>query len=221
MEPVFKLEVVKAPFLKCILFNRALKFKNFALTHVQAFPLAWEETPGRKDVYDSTKVDNTPTIHFDISNARGPRLNGLSKVASEVAVFYTRIEILAFHGNAPLGVVNHSSWFVEDPNAIPLLGKDREEWRKTVTPPTVFGDMEIQRDVPWYREHGEEEWMDIVVNNLDEKGHPFHLVSQRKWVQIRQNRTNPDIRHSMDINFMSCLHTCPREVSTLRTILST
>lgn len=96
---------------------------------------------------------------------------------TDVAVFYTRLEILAFHENAPLGVVNHSSWFVEDANAAPLLGQDRHEWATTITPPAVFGDLEMQRDVPWYRQSGPDRWMDFVVNNLDEKGHPFHLVS--------------------------------------------
>ena len=153
-----------------------MKFKNFALTPTQSFPLEWQ--PASRSIAGARVVDETRTLkHFDLMSAQGPRLGEIPSTPSERAVFYSRIEILAFHGNAPLGVVNHSSWFVENPKDIPLLGKDQQDWPKSVTPPSVFGNIQIQRDVPCYGTSGEEVWMELVLNNLDEKGHPFHLVS--------------------------------------------
>jgi hypothetical protein len=145
--------------------HRNLKFKNFALTPKQSFPISWKgNAPSQFGRSESV-------AHFDLADISGPTVN-IPESPSETSVFYSRIEILAIHGNAPLGVVNHTSWAIKDSKARPLLALGRSEWETKAQPG------EIQTYVPWYGDSGEEKWMEIVLNNLDEKGHPFHLVRQ-------------------------------------------
>ncbi|KAH8888947.1 hypothetical protein GQ53DRAFT_723716 [Thozetella sp. PMI_491] len=155
---------------------RPLKFKNFALTRIQSFALSWaigSATPARTS---SGASGPEPVNFFDLSTA-----TGLSDIEipldSETAVFYTKIEILASHGNIPLGVVNRTSWKVPSSRSPPLIVLDRKEWgedRIEDGPPRLGA---IHRHIPWFPNTGEQNWMTIVLNNLDDRGHPFHFVS--------------------------------------------
>ena len=84
---------------------------------------------------------------------------------SEFMVLYTKIEILGEFNNAPRGFINQTTWDAELHEHVPLLALDRTEWADSFVP---------------YIKSGPDRWIDIVLNNFDDRGHPFHLV-RRSW----------------------------------------
>ncbi|EFX01145.1 laccase iv [Grosmannia clavigera kw1407] len=165
----------KAASLVVALDRENMHLKNFALTRTQSFHLGWHNSL----ISASSAIEpatTATTAHFNLADAKGAVQDGaVPLMTAQKAVVYTRVEILASHGNVPLGVVNRTSWLVDEPAAPPLLALDRSRWphmrRPGETPPLG----QAVRDVPWFEQTGKDEWMDLVVNNLDEKGHPFHL----------------------------------------------
>ena len=71
------------------------------------------------------------------------------------------MEVLAHLDNVPAGFINRTSWA---PQIDPLISSPRNSWDKNQLVPRVPMSTAEQAV-----------WVDIVVNNLDEKGHPFHL----------------------------------------------
>jgi hypothetical protein len=67
--------------------------------------------------------------------------------------------MLARFDNVPMGFMNTTNWI---PQAEPLVQVPRSEW---------------DRHQFVHEIKSSSEWVDIVINNLDDKGHPFHLVS--------------------------------------------
>lgn len=104
-------------------------------------------------------TDNT-IPSFDLTTASGPTSN-LATVANETVVLYTKIEILGEYNNAPKGFINQTSWETKRSNFLPLLALNRSDWGNEFVP---------------YIQTGEDRWVDIVLNNFDDRGHPFHLV---------------------------------------------
>lgn len=87
----------------------------------------------------------------------------LSTVPQEpdrVFVVYSKIEKLAKNANKPVGYFNRTTWKAQAEPAVPLLFLERERWDRNQLPVFVK----------------EGEWVELVLNNLDEGGHPFHLV---------------------------------------------
>lgn len=74
-------------------------------------------------------------------------------------VIYSAVEILNHLNNVPTGFINRTHWL---PQEVPLLSLGRSEW----------DDHQL---VPWTA--AQPKWIEIVINNLDSTGHPFHLVS--------------------------------------------
>ncbi|CAG8948828.1 hypothetical protein HYFRA_00001951 [Hymenoscyphus fraxineus] len=131
-----------------------LQFPNFALTETQSFPITTNLTSPPPTPLNPTP---TPTPLFNLPTATGPPLN-LPKSANENLLLYTKIEILGEYNNAPKGFINQTTW--SQPHSRPLITVNRSEW----------GDVFIP-----FVKTGREQWVDIVLNNFDDKGHPFHL----------------------------------------------
>jgi FtsP/CotA-like multicopper oxidase with cupredoxin domain len=74
---------------------------------------------------------------------------------------YTTITYLAINSERPKGTINHTSWSLTERLASPLLAIDRDEWP---------GD-----PAPFIPSSDGAEWVDIVINNVDDNGHPFHF----------------------------------------------
>ena len=66
-----------------------------------------------------------------------------------------------FH-NSPLGYFNQTTWKLQQDPPAPLIALPRAKWDKGQFAVTTGPDPV---------------WVDLVVNNLDEGPHPFHLVS--------------------------------------------
>ncbi|EQK98377.1 Multicopper oxidase family protein [Ophiocordyceps sinensis CO18] len=163
------------PQLRIALDKENMGLKNFALTRKQSFPLVWKagepdaaSTPAQHDA-------KAPVSHFVLGEASGPPLDpsllALIEHPQETAVLYTTMLVRAANHNRPVGTVNHTSWAVSDPKGRPLLSLDREQWPSAIPQPTAAQTLKV----PWFRESGPGRWLELVINNFDDKGHPFHM----------------------------------------------
>ncbi|KAG9231822.1 hypothetical protein BJ875DRAFT_443723 [Amylocarpus encephaloides] len=58
------------------------------------------------------------------------------------------------------GFINQTSWEITRPRKPPLTALERLGWGDSFIP---------------YIQSGESQWVDIIPNNFDDRGHPFHL----------------------------------------------
>jgi hypothetical protein len=137
-------------------YPRNFQFQNQALTPIQIFPII---SPKIKICSTSRKSGTDSISHFDLSTARSPPLSpSMSKTVNQTLLIYTNIEMLAHFDHIPKGFMNRTNWI---PHAEPLIKSPRSEWDEHQFMPEIGGNGEC---------------VDIVVNNRDDKGHPFHFV---------------------------------------------
>lgn len=156
-------------------FLRHMKIENLALTRIQSFPLLWKERETGNSSPEKHESLNS-TSKYLLSEASGLSQwpgSEFPERSIEKAVLYTAMQIRSSFNNRPVGIVNHSSWMVEDSKANPLLALDPKEWSKATKQPSSIQTLQV----PWYQHTGEDRWIELVLNNMDETGHPFHLVS--------------------------------------------
>ncbi|EGX88278.1 ferro-O2-oxidoreductase [Cordyceps militaris CM01] len=157
--------------MKIVLDAELMPMKNWALTRIQDFPLTWRRRStaaslARRDVRPAVAVFNMKDAH----GAEVPPDAALHRDAAETALLYTSLSINNFKKDEPWGEVNHTSWVWKDPRAKPLLALDADAWADGTEQANTLRTFRA----PWYRD-GHDRWMDLVVNNVDDKGHPFHL----------------------------------------------
>ncbi|KID92385.1 Multicopper oxidase family protein [Metarhizium guizhouense ARSEF 977] len=171
--------------IKIILDLELMQLMNPALTRMQSFSLSW--IPSAKTEHEREDRPSKVDI-YNVQNAEGlliPEDAPLRKNPVEVALLYTSLSINSFKNDEPWGELNHTSWTWKDPQARPLLAIDRNEWQngtEQANPLRTF-------HVPRY-EAGEDRWLDLVVNNVDDKGHPFHLVNIPPGIYDDTSSTN-------------------------------
>ncbi|RMJ22435.1 Multicopper oxidase [Aspergillus sp. HF37] len=134
------------------------KYPNPALNSLQTVPINKApdqdttgnvSTPSTTNSLDLTQVASSSTI-----------LATLPKKAQQTHVVYTKVQKLSINENVPFGFFNMTSW---RPQAgTPLISLPRDRWDNN-----QFSLSTGQGPVP--------AWVDLVVNNLDEGPHPFHL----------------------------------------------
>ncbi|POR31127.1 L-ascorbate oxidase [Tolypocladium paradoxum] len=158
---------------------------NFALTREQSFQLVWAASKGGAATKKSHPVQETIS-QFNLADASGlPLEPSLSAIASpqETAVLYSTMRVRAANHNRPVGTVNHTSWVVSDPSQPPLLSLDRDEWADAIKQPTSAQTLKV----PWFRQAGKGRWIELVLNNFDDKGHPFHMHGYSFYVVATHN----------------------------------
>ncbi|KAJ9156673.1 Multicopper oxidase [Pleurostoma richardsiae] len=129
--------------------------QNFALTPTQSFLLSAENSVEQTN---ATDMGNKTTLtRFDLQSAKGPTLAHPLPEADEAIMLYSSVQILSHQNYRPMGFINHTSWRPQD---LPLIAVDRDDWNQ--------GQI-----VSWTGP--EPAWVDLVINNIDGTGHPFHL----------------------------------------------
>lgn len=149
-----------------------MQIVNPALDPVQSFPISWpvSESESSRDKRD----DGTIAKQFDLHDAQGESLQASSPVHTKpdnLAVLYASLSIRSINNNHPTGDVNHTAWVLADPNAKPMLALDRADWGNVTKQPSPIQLFKV----PYFEDGG---WMDLVINNMDDRGHPFHMVSE-------------------------------------------
>ncbi|KAH8816011.1 putative laccase [Xylogone sp. PMI_703] len=133
---------------------------NLALTPTRSFRISDSLSP---QPALAIEPKSTSLSYFNLSTVIGMDLSstvGFPEKADKTFVIYTTVVILTIHDNIPMGIVNRTSWQPQSKPQKPLFLLDRTEWDKNQL-------------VPWTGP--DPVWVDVVVNNLDEYGHPFHL----------------------------------------------
>jgi hypothetical protein len=105
-------------------------------------------TPSTINSLDLAQIASSSTI-----------LASLPKKAQQTHVVYTKIQKLSINENVPFGFFNMTSWRPQP--GTPLISLQRDRWDNDQFSLSTGLDPA---------------WVDLVVNNLDEGPHPFHLV---------------------------------------------
>lgn len=110
-------------------------------------------------------INSTEEVHpFDLSQAQGSHVlaGTFPDKAEHTFVIYTNMMLDALNHEIPAGLLNHTTWKMQSNPDASLLALDRKLWDK-------------HQFVPWIdSENGT--WVEIIINNQDLQGHPFHLV---------------------------------------------
>lgn len=106
----------------------------------------------------------TPSNHFDLATARGVlSTEKVSLTAQQIILLYAKTQKLSISDNHPTGFMNRTTWSPQSSPALPLISLPRSDWDENQLVPHV-------PVTP-----GDETWVDIIINNLDDGAHPFHL----------------------------------------------
>ncbi|KAJ5091272.1 hypothetical protein NUU61_006142 [Penicillium alfredii] len=145
--------------------QECFKYINPALTPDQMIPINYE-TPSLSDA-----PETYPNVRHHINIEEVPSaaslLQHLPIKAQQTHVVYTKIQKMARNHNVPFGYFNHTTWKPQKDPAVPLVSLPRGKWDENQFAFTTGP---------------ESAWVDLVVNNLDEGPHPFHLHGHHFYV---------------------------------------
>ena len=149
-----------------ISFDRdVFKYENPALTPRHTFVIQ-----GLDQVSGRERLSGPISEHFDIQTVKSAesQTEVLPRQPDQTIVLYAITQKLTRLKNEPLGFLNHSTWKTP---IIPLNKVSRTQWdaENQFVPRITFN---ITSPL----------WIDIILNNLDEEGHPFHLHGYDFWV---------------------------------------
>lgn len=163
-----------ADFLSIELDDENFVFQNQALTRNHIFPLLnpTAEKVRLLKLPDTSFFDGLE--YFNVSAATGVALNTetLQAIPQQNILIYTKVEILQHFGNVPMGFINRTSWAPQSSPATALIDLERSQYDGNQLVPVINPNSSNILDSP---QTDSPYWVDITINNLDEKGHPFHL----------------------------------------------
>lgn len=155
LDPEFVLKPSSLVFSILTESHRNFKYPNPALNPNQSFPLfSGSEPPHQNEDKTSTTDD-----HFNLQAATAATNPNVPKTSNQTILLYARTEKLAKFSNHPKGFMNRTSW---SPQPQPLISLPRSSWDRNQLVPYI----PITHDPTW---------VDIIINNLDDGSHPFHL----------------------------------------------
>ncbi|KAM0217584.1 hypothetical protein ACHAQD_007327 [Fusarium lateritium] len=132
-------------------------YPNEALQPVQHFPIFDHsiEAPTHKD------LEPNETHILDPQNLKAAaKVSDIPSVVDQTILLYAKTEKLAHMDYEPVGFINHTSWKPQNP---PLSSQNRSDWDENQLIPLITTSSRKPTRV------------DIVINNLDDGAHPFHL----------------------------------------------
>ncbi|KAG6007367.1 hypothetical protein E4U21_006071 [Claviceps maximensis] len=157
---------------------------NFALQRIQSFSIEWRG--GETSEGSAYGGLEQPVMDvFNLADALGHTQltdTRLSRGPFQRAVLYSTVKIRAAKHNQPVGSINHTSWINPTVNALPLLSLTRENWANAIPQPAKVHNF----DVPWFKVSGPDTWIELTLNNFDDRGHPFHLHGYEFYVVARE-----------------------------------
>ena len=143
-----------------------IRHSNTALTATQQFQISPEKDRDLPSVKKKTMdhlSERSKAMKIELQKTHGQHIpeNSVPGQADKTFLLYSTISYLAINQNRPKGDINHTSWATMETRSLPLLAFPRDKWPSDPEPfiPATDGAL----------------WIDIVINNMDDKGHPFHL----------------------------------------------
>lgn len=124
-----------------------------------------QEEEKRQPFPEASTAVRLDLLHADNTGADRTMPLDWPTQADQMLVVYAKVQILTKFENEPKGFMNRSSWAPQTP---PLASLAREAWNDDQLVPFVRGP-----------------WVDLVINNLDDGAHPFHLHGHSFYVLSR------------------------------------
>ncbi|KAL2006773.1 hypothetical protein VTN00DRAFT_9441 [Thermoascus crustaceus] len=156
-------------FLTVELDQGCFNYPNPALNPIQTFLINDNGMKNQKHEKPPVPEHHPTSHHIDIEKISSATsvLAALPPKAQQTHVVYTKIEKLARNHNIPYGFFNRTSWRPQSDPPVPLIALPRQKWDRN--------QLAISTGP-------EPVWVDLVVNNLDEGPHPFHLHGHNFYV---------------------------------------
>lgn len=155
---------------------RNFKYTNPALRPNQSFSVFASSTntsvPGPSAIRSDSK-------HYSLSTATAysPYIS-LPEKAQQTILLYTKTQKLSIDNNHPIGFMNRTSWSPQSYPPFPLLSLPRSQWDKNQLIPYI----PFTPSSPL--------WIDIIINNLDDGAHPFHLHGHSFYILASHRSEN-------------------------------
>ncbi|RDW68218.1 hypothetical protein BP5796_08875 [Coleophoma crateriformis] len=149
-------------------FQRNFRYPNPALAPVQSFPAL----PSPESIKAAPRLPSSAVVStaFRLQTAYGASsflYPTIPYAADETLILYAKTLKLSKAANHPMGTINRTSWSPQDP---PLIEIPRSAWDDNQLVPFISLPAN-----PTNRLSKDGVWVDIIVNNLDDGSHPFHL----------------------------------------------
>jgi FtsP/CotA-like multicopper oxidase with cupredoxin domain len=143
----------------------------------------------------STEGHDKELVHFDLESATGRMDDNIAfklpEPSQEPIVIYTKTEKLALNSYHPKSYINRTSWSPQTDSDTglrrPLISLPRRDWDRNQLIPYIPLPQNPKNNDPSYGNYSAGTCIDIVVNNLDDGAHPFHLHGHSLWV-LRSHR---------------------------------
>lgn len=165
------------------------KYPNPALSDIQAFPLIPRSsaaiTPSSGELATHMNVENST---IDLEHSLSPQLVDMPRTADLTMVLYTTTQKLSQLHNVPHGFMNQTTWRPQSDPALPLMDLPRSSWDKhqfvpqIPFPPSLAPGSRADAALAGRGKAAPPLWVDLVVNNLDDGSHPFHLHGYSVYV---------------------------------------
>lgn len=143
-------------------------FPNLALTAEQTFAIEPSATDSKMEPQTAVVAQERGGERPDVERIDLSRLSGKSLVpevfkheAGHTILLYATISYMTRYQYRPKGFFNHTSWEPSVSTKSPLATLNRTEWPET--PHELIPEVRQGKTV------------DLVINNIDDKGHPLHL----------------------------------------------
>jgi FtsP/CotA-like multicopper oxidase with cupredoxin domain len=146
-------------------------YPNPSLVSQQDFPLDISPIRHPHSIRPRIRELNSDSTYFDLQRAQSLYTLPLPSSSPSNMVLYTTTMKLAQNRNIPKGFMNHTSWSPQSSPALPLSLLPRSSWDTNQFIPYIPSpDSNFSSTM-----ETEALWIDIVLNNLEDGGHPFHL----------------------------------------------
>ncbi|KAI5302262.1 Carboxy-terminal domain (CTD) phosphatase, partial [Ascosphaera pollenicola] len=149
------------------------RYANPAMISEQAYPIIPPSSDSPTAAENSTSlpplIDIPSTNHTDLSalSSSDKITQAIPEKVDETYMVYVNVMKKSINAFKPYSYMNHTSWLPQSDPRVPLLGLPREEWDKHQLSIITSGNRKNERKG--------ERWVDLVVNNLNEGSHPFHM----------------------------------------------
>jgi hypothetical protein len=149
--------------------SRKLKYSNDALMQHQFFPFFESRTTDNTALMRAWELGSeSPRSPFALELTTGSVTPAdqdyqVPEKVDQTILLYIKTEQRSQFGNRPMGFINRTSWSEQARPPLALRHLPRESW-------------DANQLVPFIRYRARKPlWVDIIINNLDDDSHPFHL----------------------------------------------
>jgi FtsP/CotA-like multicopper oxidase with cupredoxin domain len=142
------------------------KYQNDALTMKHQFQLSWT---GDSNEISGEGTDALQTLDIQGVKSLHTQSEAAASSADRTIVLYAVTQRLAHLDNEPHGFINNTMW-PSSPSNSALISEPPASWSANHFIPNIPYNVSSPL------------WIDIVLNNRDEEGHPFHLHGYSFWI---------------------------------------